>query len=61
MLGGIWDPAARAWIVPDEKADTARRLVMVAGYKGPSRGRRQSRPAARRGRCIDAPCCGCCD
>ncbi len=29
-LGGKWDPTAKAWSVPDDKADEARRIVANA-------------------------------
>lgn len=30
MLGGVWDAAARAWMVPADKAEEARRFVAAA-------------------------------
>ncbi len=33
MLGGTWNPDARAWSVPDEKAETAKLLVARMGMK----------------------------
>ena len=72
QLGGRWNRAAQGWDVPDDQADAARALVAGAG---PAR-RRSSRArygstytrfssgaevyTNRRGRCEDAPCCGCC-
>lgn len=42
-MGGRWDPIAKGWKVPDEKADEARALV--GGAPGPksSTGKRRSR------------------
>lgn len=37
-LGGRWDATAKAWNVPDERAEEARALV--AGAAPPARGRR---------------------
>lgn len=64
--GGRWDPRAKAWIVPDDKAEEIRVLVngvsqQVSGrgvYTRFSGGGEVFRNA--RGRCEDAPCCGCC-
>jgi len=71
-LGGRWDSAAKGWRVPADRAADARALV--AGT-GPSTSRaRASRYRSNytrfssgaevfsnaRGRCEDAPCCGCC-
>jgi hypothetical protein len=70
-LGGTWDKRAKAWLVPDDKAQEARALVAGAPASAP---RRQSRYGSnytrfsggaehytnKRGRCEDAPCCGCC-
>jgi len=30
-LGGKWDAEAKAWMVPEEKAEEARKLVQAAG------------------------------
>ncbi|MEY2411054.1 MAG: hypothetical protein QOF48_3724 [Verrucomicrobiota bacterium] len=69
-LGGTWSRAAQGWNVPADKADQARALVMSApkyasrrtnrhaGYTRFSRGAEVYRNP--RGRCEDAPCCGCC-
>ena len=66
-LGGTWNPAAQGWNVPDERAEEARALVEAAGPD-----RRAPRSIVTRfstgatiyrnpkGRCEDAPCCGCC-
>lgn len=74
-LGGTWNKAACGWNVPDEVADECRALVAgapVSQARAPRRGssRYQSRYARfagggeyyvnKRGRCEDAPCCGCC-
>lgn len=73
-LGGRWNRDAQGWDVPDNRADEARALVANAGPSTytPRRGRnhygstytRFSSGAEvytnKRGRCEDAPCCGCC-
>ena len=74
-LGGTWNKAQQGWNVPDENAEAARQLVADSPSASPrasSRGRYRSvsnytRFAGggevytnRRGRCEDAPCCGCC-
>lgn len=75
-LGGIWNKTAQGWEVPAGRADEARALVLGAGAPvARSYGRRSSRRYGssytrfsgggemyqnRGGRCIDAPCCGCC-
>ena len=74
-LGGTWDAGKKAWMVPDEKADLARALLPTGrhGERAASRpryeryGSRYTRFQGggehfvnRRGRCEDAPCCGCC-
>ena len=56
-MGGEWDGARKAWMVPDDRADEARALVGGGGSRRDS-GRVPS--TNRRGRCEDAPCCGCC-
>jgi len=71
-MGGKWNKIAKGWDVPDEVADEARALVSGAsntarrtvstGYV--SNVYRFSSGAEvyrnKRGRCEDAPCCGCC-
>lgn len=75
-LGGLWNPQLRGWDMPDAKAEEARAIVAAAGpARVRSSGfRRSDRPVStytrfnsggeqytnRNGRCIDAPCCGCC-
>lgn len=73
-LGGRWDSRAKGWNVPIENADAARALVASApaqSHNRSSRARRYGSNYARfssgaevytnkRGRCEDAPCCGCC-
>ncbi len=73
-MGGQWNAAAKAWMVPDDVADLARALVPAArehayaAGRGPRKyGSRYTRFSGggehfvnRRGRCEDAPCCGCC-
>lgn len=66
-MGGDWDAKAKGWRVPDEKAEEARALVgsryerrqrTVSHYTRFSSGAEVY--TNRRGRCEDAPCCGCC-
>jgi len=67
-LGGQWDKRRKVWLVPDEHAEAARALVAGAHaprrrYAGSSYARFASGAEVftnRRGRCEDAPCCGCC-
>ena len=71
-LGGRWNRAAQGWNVPVEQAEAARALVAGAGTgTRRSGGRRYGSRYTRfssgaevftnvRGRCEDAPCCGCC-
>jgi hypothetical protein len=74
-IGGRWNRAAQGWdFADDTQADRARAIVEAAGPAAPryansrSRGRsvayRFSSGATMyqnsRGRCEDAPCCGCC-
>lgn len=74
-LGGTWEKRSQGWLVPDDRAGEAQALVDAAPaqerssrYSG---GRSHSRGVTRfaggaevyrnpQGRCIDAPCCGCC-
>lgn len=74
-MGGDWDAGAKGWLVPDDKADQARELVGDTPTFSP-RSRYSRRPrygsnytrfssgaevyTNKRGRCEDAPCCGCC-
>lgn len=72
-LGGNWNRAQQGWDVPDEKAAQAQAMVDAApassGY-GRRRGGYRSTYTRfssgaevytnKRGRCEDAPCCGCC-
>ena len=75
-LGGRWNGAAKGWDVPAEQAEAARALVAGAGPGtrraggrgyGSRYGSRYTRFSSgaevftnARGRCEDAPCCGCC-
>ena len=74
-LGGRWNRDAQGWDVADDKADEARAIVAAAPAGGGFRrfsGRSAGRSVAfrfssgavmyqnSRGRCEDAPCCGCC-
>ena len=69
QLGGAWNSLAQGWDVPDSQADAARTMVAAAGpstyrpaaHRASRRKPRSYRPVPQRGRCIDAPCCGCCD
>lgn len=67
-MGGEWDASAKGWRVPDEKASEAREMVgsrrpsykprTVSHYTRFSSGHEVY--TNRKGRCEDAPCCGCC-
>ncbi len=72
-LGGVWNKQAQGWEIPAEKAATARAIVAGAPSSPRSRSSRRNRFAGYtrftgggesyrnpRGRCEDAPCCGCC-
>jgi hypothetical protein len=73
-LGGRWNKTAQGWDVPTEQADAARALVSGGTGSSPAprtNGRRYGSRYTRfssgaevftnaRGRCEDAPCCGCC-
>ncbi len=71
-LGGRWNGTAKGWDVPEDKAAEARALVGEAGTERAIYGRARSVSrytrfssgaevyTNRRGRCEDAPCCGCC-
>jgi hypothetical protein len=74
-LGGRWNAAAAGWDVPDTVAEDCRRIVAEqrepARTSRPSRSSRYRSNYTRfagggehyvnkRGRCEDAPCCGCC-
>jgi hypothetical protein len=67
-LGGQWDKTAKGWYVPADRAEEANQIMASAPA---SRGRRYGSTLTRfssgaevytnrRGRCEDAPCCGCC-
>jgi hypothetical protein len=75
-LGAHWNSAAQGWDIGDDQADAARALVAAAGPSTytPRRAARYSGARSsytrfasgaevftnKRGRCEDAPCCGCC-
>ena len=75
-LGGTWNKPQQGWMVPDENAEQARALVATAPAqeRQPANSARRSRYRSTvtrfssgaeiyrnsRGRCEDAPCCGCC-
>jgi hypothetical protein len=67
-MGGRWNAVAQGWEVPAEIADRARALVggdrRAYAPRTVSTVTRFSTGAEvytnRRGRCEDAPCCGCC-
>jgi hypothetical protein len=75
-MGGRWNSAAQGWDMPDDQAEAARAIVAAApasvngGRRGGYRSRYQSNVyrfsgggemyVNKRGRCEDAPCCGCC-
>lgn len=69
QLGGRWIPELKGWRVPEDKADEARALVAAAGPAKPRSKYRSTYTrfssgaevyTNKKGRCIDAPCCGCC-
>ena len=69
-LGGVWNKAANGWEIPAARAEEARAIVASGTARRPSRANRYtgytrftgSGETFRnpRGRCEDAPCCGCC-
>jgi hypothetical protein len=73
-LGGKWNGQRKGWEVPDEVADQARALLDGAPGRRSSYPRNRSSYGSyytrfqgggeafqnKRGRCEDAPCCGCC-
>lgn len=70
-MGGTWDKRAKGWYVPADRAADARALVTGAPvaprYRSRSTGSSYTRFSSgaevftnKRGRCEDAPCCGCC-
>lgn len=71
-LGARWNRIAQGWDVPAENAEAARALVENAGPSSyvPRASRYRSSYTRfssgavtyqnNRGRCEDAPCCGCC-
>lgn len=69
-LGGRWDASKQGWNVPDDKAAAAMALVAGAGPSRPRATKYRSNYTRfagggeaytnKRGRCEDAPCCGCC-
>jgi hypothetical protein len=75
QLGGVWNKTLKGWNVPDEMAAEAQAIVDNAPASAPRSRSRYGRSARStltrfssgaeiytnvRGRCIDAPCCGCC-
>lgn len=72
-LGGRWNGVCQGWDVPAANAEAARRIVADAGPSTFTPRARRSYGSTytrfssgaesfqnRRGRCEDAPCCGCC-
>jgi hypothetical protein len=70
-LGGRWNRIAQGWDVPADRAKEAREIVAKAPAKATPRASRYRSTYTRfssgaeiytnkNGRCIDAPCCGCC-
>jgi hypothetical protein len=64
-LGGRWNAAKKCWQLPDETAEEAQSLVNrkhpaddYVSYEIRTSGGTFYRN--KRGRCEDAPCCGCC-
>jgi hypothetical protein len=73
-LGAKWDKVSKGWLVPAVAAAAARELVDNAPPAAPRPARWPDRYQSnyyrfssgaeayqnKRGRCEDAPCCGCC-
>jgi hypothetical protein len=68
-MGGTWDAHAKGWRVPADRYEDARAIVLTrpARRTGSRYGSRYTRFMGgaevftnARGRCEDAPCCGCC-
>ena len=72
-LGGTWDSVREGWHVPEAVAPQAQALVVAAPPSTYTPRRRSHRRSGHtrfnsgatiernpRGRCEDAPCCGCC-
>ena len=69
-LGGVWNKAANGWDIPAARAAEARAILAAGPARRPPRANRSTgytRFAGggeffrnARGRCEDAPCCGCC-
>jgi len=74
-MGGDWNAEKKGWEVPEERAEEARALVAGGRAQSSYSGRGgRSRTVSyytrfagggeayvnKRGRCEDAPCCGCC-
>lgn len=73
-LGAKWDKTAKGWRIDDALQDKARAIVdsaKTSSYPPKHYGSRYGSHYTRfnsgaevitnnRGRCIDAPCCGCC-
>lgn len=62
-MGGVWDKRAKGWRVPDDVANIARSMVRGADSYRSNYTRFSSGAEVytnKRGRCEDAPCCGCC-
>ena len=61
-LGGKWNPGLKGWAVPTDRAEEAQDLVTSQRYQSTiytlSSGHEIM--VNKRGRCEDAPCCGCC-
>jgi len=69
-MGGRWNAQAKGWEVPEDRATEAQALVGTFGKNAKrhayqahlsygSDGKEYYRN--KRGRCEDAPCCGCCN
>jgi hypothetical protein len=59
-LGGRWNPDAKSWMVPDAKADAARKLVAGAPKSAYAPARSSSRYSSRRNRDHDTCNCDMC-
>jgi hypothetical protein len=72
-LGGKWNAVAKGWEIPNEKIEEARQLVLKGSPRKQPK-RQEDRYISnifqvgdvelyrnKKGRCEDAPCCGCCN
>jgi len=66
-LGGRWNAAKKCWQLPDDTAEEAQEIVNATQRKDDQYVSYEIRTSTghtfyrnKRGRCEDAPCCGCC-